>query len=135
MSMKKTITAGLVAAAIFGLSAIAQDWYHDRDERYRGDRWRAHVFAEVRTDLEHIWSARRASDRERARLDRTREELTKLQEDLEHDRWDNGILNDVIDSVRKSANDERLSPRDRDVLADDVNRLKDYQDHHNHWPH
>jgi hypothetical protein len=135
MSMKKTITAGLVAAAIFGLSAIAQDWYHDRDERYRGDRWRARVFAEVRTDLEHIWSARRASDRERARLDRTREELTKLQEDLEHDRWDNGILNDVIDSVRKSANDERLSPRDRDVLADDVNRLKDYQDHHNHWPH
>jgi hypothetical protein len=131
--MKKTVTAGLIVAAFLGLNAAAQDWYHDRDDRYRGDRWRAHVFLEVRTDLDHVWSARRASDRERARLQRTKDELTQLQADLDHGRWDNGILNDVIDSVRKSANDDRLAPRDRQVLADDVVRLKDYQDHHNHW--
>ncbi|HEX4230409.1 MAG TPA: hypothetical protein VHZ07_17160 [Bryobacteraceae bacterium] len=133
--MKKTVTAGLMLAAILGLNAVAQDWYHERDERYRGDRWRSHVFLEVRTDLDHVWSARRASDREHARLQRTKEELTQLQADLDHGRWDNGILNDVIDSVRKSANDDRLAPRDRQVLADDVNHLKDYQVHHNHWPH
>ena len=45
---------------------------------------------------------------------------------------DNGKLNDVIDSIRKSSNDERLAPRDRDVLADDLIRLKEFQDHHNH---
>lgn len=121
--------------AALAVSVAAQDWYHERDERFRGEEWRRQVFLHVRSDLEHIWSANRAADRERRRLERTKEELTKLQADLDQGRWDNGILNDVIDSVRKSSNDERLAPRDRDVLADDVVRLKDYQDHHNHWPH
>ena len=131
--MKQTITAGLMIAAFFGLSAVAQDWYHDRDERYRGEEWRSHVFLHVRSDLDHIWSARRAKEKERIRLDRTRQELTELQEKLDQGRFDNGTLNDVIDSIRKSANDERLSPRDRAILSDDVNRLKDYQNNHNHW--
>ena len=87
---------------------------------------------QVRTDLEHIWSAGRAADRERKRLDTTKQELTKMQADLDQGRWDNGILNDVIDSIRKSSNDERLSSRDRAVLADDVGRLKEFQDQHNH---
>jgi len=89
-----------------------------------------HLFQYVRTDLEHVWSGR-AADRERQRLQKTEEELTKMQADLDHGRWDNGVLNDVIDSIRKSANDERFSQRDRDVLADDVNRLKEFQDQHN----
>lgn len=132
--MKLTIAAGFLMAAL-GVSALAQDWYHEREERFRGEEWRAHVFLNVRTDLDHIWSANRASDRERARLDRTKEELTKMQADLDAGRFDNGLLNDVIDSLRKSSNDERLSSRDRDVLANDVVRLKDYQDHHNNWLH
>jgi hypothetical protein len=117
--------------AAMAFSAAAQDWYHQREERYRGEQWRAHIFMHVRTDLDHVWSGR-AADRERRRLDTTKQELTKMQADLDQGRWDNGILNDVIDSIRKSSNDERLAPRDRDVLADDVARLKDFQDHHNH---
>jgi hypothetical protein len=129
--MKLWFKAGVIVAA-FALSMIAQDWYHDREERYRGEQWRAHIFEHVRTDLEHVWSGR-AADKERERIQRTKEELTKLQVDLDHGRFDNGILNDVIDSVRKSSSDERLPSRDRAVLADDVVRLKDYQDHHDHW--
>jgi hypothetical protein len=118
--------------AAFALSAGAQDWYHEREERFRGEQWRAHVFMHVRSDLEHVWSGR-ASDKERRRLERTEQELTKMQADLDQGRFDNGILNDVIDSIRKSSNDDRLPPRDRAVLADDLSRLKDYQDHHDHW--
>ena len=123
-------TAVIVAALAF--SAAAQDWYHDRDERFRGEEWRPHIFMHVRNDLEHVWSAVRASDKERRRLERTKEELTKMQADLDQGRWDNGILNDVIDSIRKSSNDERLAERDRAVLADDVVRLKEFQDQRNH---
>jgi hypothetical protein len=130
--MRQTITAGLIMAAL-ALSAVGQDWYHEREERFRGEQWRAHIFVHVRTDLEHIWSASQAAERERRRIDRTKEELTKMQADLDQGRFDNGLLNDVIDSLRKSSNDERLARRDRDVLADDVIRLKDYQDHHDHW--
>jgi hypothetical protein len=131
--MKRPFTAGVIVAAL-AFSAAAQDWYHDRDERFRGEEWRPHIFAYVRTDLEHIWSAVRASDKERARLEKTKEELAKMQADLEQKRWDNGILNDVIDSIRKSSNDDRLAQRDRAVLADDVVRLKEFQDQHNR-PH
>jgi hypothetical protein len=129
--MKRAFTAGVIFAAL-AFSAAAQDWYHDRDERFRGEQWRQHIFMHVRTDLEHIWSANRAADRERTRLETTKQELTKMQADFDQGRWDNGILNDVIDSIRKSSNDDRLAQRDRAVLADDVVRLKQFQDQHNH---
>ena len=131
--MKRSISAGVIVAAL-AFSAAAQDWYHDREERFRGEGWRPHIFMHVRTDLEHVWSAVRASDQERRRLERTKEELTQMQADFDKGRWDNGILNDTIDSIRKSSNDERLAERDRAVLADDLTRLKEFQDRHNH-PH
>ena len=131
--MKRTFTAGAILAAL-ALSAAAQDWYHDREERFRGEAWKPHVFMQVRTDLEHIWSADRAADKERTRLAKTKQELTQMQADLDQGRWDNGILNDVIDSIRKSSTDDRLAQRDRAVLADDVVRLKEFQDQHNR-PH
>jgi hypothetical protein len=130
--MKRNITAGLILAALVTLSSAAQDWYHDRDARYQGEQWRSQLFTHVRSDLDHVWSGR-ASGKEDTRLQKTREELTKLQDDLDQGRFDNGILNDVIDSIGKSANDQRLAPRDRAVLADDQSRLKDYQENHNHW--
>lgn len=128
--MNRSLTIGVIMAA-FALSAAAQDWYSERAERFRGDQWRPHIFMQVRTDLEHVWSGR-AHDREQERLAKTEGELTTMQADLDQGRWDNGILNDVIDSIRKSSNDERLAPRDRDVLADDLARLKEFQDLHRH---
>lgn len=127
--MRRIWSAGVILTAL-ACSVVAQDWYHEREERYRGDQWRPHLFAHVRTDLEHVWSGR-AADRERDRLRRTEEELAKMQIDLDHGRWDNGLLNDVIDSIAKSSNDDRLAPRDREVLADDLRRLKEFQDQHN----
>lgn len=131
--MKQTMTAGLILTAFLGWQVAAQDWYHDRDTRYQGRQWRSQVFLQVRSDLDHVWSANRASDKERTRLERTKQELTELQAKLDQGRFDNGTLNDVIDSIQKSANDDRLSSRDRAVLSDDLNRLKDYQNNHNHW--
>ena len=122
-------------AALLIASAAAQDWYHDRDARYQGEQWRSQLFVQIRTDLDHIWSARGASEKENQRLDKTKEELTKMQADLDQGRFDNGILNDVIDSLKKSADDQRLAPRDRAVLNDDLSRLHDYQQNHNHWNH
>src|SRR5437763_428478 len=123
----QNIAAGLTIAVFVGLSAAAQDWYHDRDARYEGQRWRSQVFLQVRSDLDHIWSARGASEKERTRLDRTKQELTELQAKLDRGQFDDGILNDVIDSIEKSANDDRLAPRVRAVLTRGFYRLKDNQ--------
>jgi hypothetical protein len=130
--MKQIATAVLILASLTS-HAYAQDWYRDRDARFQGDQWKPQIFAHVRTDLDHIWSARNASEKENRRLDRTKEELTKMQADLDQDRFDNGLLNDVIDSLKKSSDDQRLAPRDRAVLSDDLSRLHDYQINHNHW--
>ena len=79
----------------------------------------------------HVWAGV-AKDKELERLTKTEDELTKMQADLDETRWDNGLLNDVIDSIGKSSNDDRLKARDRTVLADDVRRLKEFQDQHQH---
>ena len=115
------------------LGFAGQDWSHDRDEFYRGETWHAHVFARVNEDLNHIYTAGAAKEREQARLQRTRDELTALQAKLDQGVWDNGTVNDVIDSLRKSANDQRLGPQDRQVLADDAARIHDFQRNHNRW--
>jgi hypothetical protein len=132
--MRRILTTSFAIAAM-ALTALAQDWYHDRDQRYQGDDWRPHIFDNVRTDLEHVWSASQAKDRERVRLDKTKEELYKMQVDLDQGRFDNGLLNDVVDSLKKSSNDDRLSTRDKEVMADDLVRLKDFQNNHERWPH
>ena len=131
--MKQMVRAGLIVLTCFSLNAAAQDWYHEREGRFQGEGWRGHVFEQVRMDLDHINSAFHAAERERRRLDRTRQELGDLQAKLQAGRYDGGELNDVIDSLRKSANDERLSPRDRGVLNDDLARLQNYREHHDHW--
>lgn len=133
MQIKKIMKFGLVMATFAGLSVAGQDWYHDREAHFRGEGWRPQVFAGVRDDLDHIYSAGAASDKERHRLEKTKEELTALQSKLDQGVFDNGTLNDVIDSLRKSANDNRLGPQDRQVIGDDVARLHDYQRNHNHW--
>lgn len=127
--MSKLFIIAIVSAS-FAAGLAAQDWYQQRTTRYAGE-WRPHLFLYVRTDLEHVWSGQ-AADRERTRIQKTEEELTKMQTDLDQGRWDNGILNDVIDSIQKSSADQRLAPRDRDVLADDLKRLHEFQDQHNH---
>jgi uncharacterized coiled-coil DUF342 family protein len=137
--MKRNITAGLIlTATLIGVAAAqisseVQDWYHEREARYAGTQWRPQLFQQVRADLEHIGSAAGASEKENNRLTNTKEELTKMQADLDQNRYDNGILNDVIDSMKKSADDQRLAPRDRAVIADDLARLHEYQNNPGQW--
>jgi len=132
--MKKIFTVGLVLIGFMALTASAQDWYHDREMRFQAQDWRLHMFEHIRRDIEHVqetspWKAQR----EARRLERTKEELRDLQGKLINHTYDRGELQDVIDSLVKSSNDDRLSRPDKDMLADDLNRLRDYRDHHEHW--
>ena len=133
MATKRFAKVALVLIGLVRIGFAGQNWYHDRDTYFRDERWHAHVFSRVREDLDHIYTAGAARDRERERLDRTRQELTALQAKLDQGVWDNGTVNDVIDSLRKSANDDRLGPRDRQVLAEDADRIHDFQRNHNRW--
>ena len=131
MKMNRFSKASLTLLALAGCM-FSQDWRHERDEFFRGN-WHGHIFMRVRSDLDQIYSAGAAADRERQRLERTKEELTGLQAKLDQGVWDNGTVNDVIDSLRKSANDERLAPQDRQILADDAEKIHAYQAHRKQW--
>jgi hypothetical protein len=131
--MKKFITIGFMTLAGLSLTAAAQDWYHDRDSRFRNEEWRAHLFSHVRMDLDHVQNTTWPGGKDRYRIDRTKQELNELQGKLEHHRYDEHELDDVIGSLGRVVADNRMSPRDREVLNDDLNRLRDYRAHHDHW--
>jgi len=116
----------LVAVSVVG-SLFAQDWYQQREQAFAGNNWRPQLFSQVRSDLDHIYSAQFASSKENNRIEQTKDRLSKLQDDMDHGRDDNNLLNDVINEMKNTANDNRLSPRDRQVVADDLNRLHEFQ--------
>jgi hypothetical protein len=86
-------------------------------------------------DLDHVQNTTWPGGRDRYRIDRTKQELNELQGKLEHHRYDERELDDVIGSLGRVVADNRMSPRDREVLNDDVNRLRDYRAHHDRWMH
>jgi len=121
--------------ACFGMNLAAQDWYHDREMRFHGEEWRGHVFEHVRSDMDHIGSAVFSSPREQNRLQRTKFQLGELQDKLNHGIFDDRELSAVINQVGTASGDQRLSPRDRNILRDDLGKLREYRAHHDHWIH
>jgi hypothetical protein len=110
------------------------DWYHqDRDDRYRDDRWKSRLFWQVREDLEHVQAATFPIGRDQYRLTRTKQELNELQDKLAGGRYDERELDEVIGALQRVVADNRLSRRDRDILSEDLRRLREYREHHEGW--
>jgi hypothetical protein len=102
-------------------------FYRERDEFYRGGEWQGQLFARIRRDLDYASrDAFRGDDR--YRLDRTYRELDELQRDYASGRWDREELDDVIRALDRVVDDNRLPPRSRDILRNDLDRLRDLRD-------
>ncbi len=48
-------------------------------------------------------------------------------------KFDQPQLDDVITSLTRVVADNHLSSRERDILTDDLNRMRDYREHHADW--
>jgi len=132
------------AFLLFGLTAVqAQDrdhdryrdpdtWHQGRDSYFRGDAWRMRVFERVRDDLDHVQSLAFTGG-DQYRISRTKEELNELQNKLVAHQYDQPELDEVIAGLQRVVADNRLTPRDRDVLNDDLNRLREYRERHADW--
>ncbi len=126
--MKNRIIPAAVLMVVFAVgSSFAQDWYQERERAFAGNNWRPQLFSQVRNDLDHIYSAQFASGKEDRRIQQTKDRLTRLQDDMDHGRDDNNLLNGVVNEMENTANDKRLAPRDRQIVTDDVNRLREFQ--------
>jgi hypothetical protein len=141
--MTRILLSSIAGAGLFLFSfcAGAQDrlgqdqiYHSDRDVYFHGEHWRARVFERVREDVEHVRSTTWPSGGgDEYRLDKTVSELNELQDKLAHRSYDEHELDDVIASLGKVASYNRMPSRDRDILNDDVNRLREYREHHADW--
>lgn len=99
-------------------------FYREREDFYRERDWRGRLFARVRQDLDYVSHQTFRGD-DRYRLERTYRELDDLQRDYASGRLDRRALDDVTAALDRVLDDNRLSPRSRDILRDDLNRLRD----------
>jgi hypothetical protein len=141
--MKRSILLNSLAGAgllVFSLTARAQDrprdddsYHSDRDARFHDEHWRGHLFEDVREDVEHVRAVTWPSGGDNYRLDDTIAALNQLQGKLADHVYDERDLNNVIGVLSRVVSDNRMAPRDRDILNDDLSRLRDYREHHAIW--
>lgn len=141
--MRAFLATAMVGGALMagGLAANAQVYgggYYDRGRFYgdvgRGDRYRddrdyrgGGLFDRVRGDLDRAESHFYGSGGDRRRFNKVREELGEFQGKWASGRFDRHELDDAIGALHRVVNDNRLDYRDRDVLQDDLFRLRDFR--------
>ena len=119
-----------LAAAIFLLLAFgANAQYRDR---YRDDPYRTYgrgPLDRVRADLER--AARHMnylSEGEMRRFNRVQARIAEFQAHWERGTFDRADLDDIISNLRGVVERNRLRPGDRNILMDDVARLRALRD-------
>jgi hypothetical protein len=133
-SILRNSTATAAFLILAGAALAQPDWYHQREERFKGENWRGRIFTEVREDLNHVQSTT-FGGRDEFRLVRTKEQLNELQGDLAAHRYSEAKLDEVIATMQRVVADNRMPARDRDMLNDDLQRMRDYRAHHDRWEH
>lgn len=98
----------------------------DRDPRAnRGGG--GEIFDRVRADLDRAESNSYTSGGDRRKFNKVREELGEFQGKWANGRYDRHELDDAIGALQHVVNSSRIDYRDRDVLQDDLYRLRDFR--------
>ena len=108
-------------------------FHRERDNRYRGNSWQPQFFQHIREDLDHVASVTAPFGSDQARLDRTNFELDELQQKLSRGFYDEQELDEVIGALQVVVRNNRLTTRDRAILTDDVNRMRDFRMRHDQY--
>lgn len=122
-----------ISLLAFSLAASGQDYYGGRGAFFRGERWHAHLFERVKQDVEHIRATTFPNGGGEFRLDRTISDLDDLQSKFARHFYDERALDRVIRSLNRVSAYNRMPPRDRAMLNDDVSRLREFRLHHEEW--
>ena len=119
------------AAAIFLMLASAmqaQPGYGRRYDRPNEGRYRREPLDEVRADLDRASRDMYYLSRsEMNRFNKVRHEIGEFQRKWERGKFDRRELDDVIRSLDQVVNRNRLQPRDRDLLLNDISRLRGFR--------
>ena len=136
---KAVLGGGLLIGGIAANAQVYGGGYYDHGRVYgefgrypdERDRRGAGLFDRVRADMDRAESNYFTSGGDRRRFNRVREELAEFQGKWANGRYDRHELDDAIGALQKVVNDNRLNYRDRDVLQDDLYRLRDFRARNN----
>jgi len=118
------MTRRVAVILMAGVSAYAQ---RDRDERYRA--WGREPLDRVRADLDHAERGLHyLGPEEMERFNRVRGQVSEFQHRWEQGRFDRDALDHIIEGLNHTVQHDRIRPRDRDILADDVRRLRELRE-------
>lgn len=127
--MNRLLAGILMGSTVLTLAASAQYgpppgpgryYERDRDDYYR--RGRGDLFGAVRADIDRAESNSYSNGGDRHRFNKVREELAEFQRTgRPHE------LNDAISALQRVVNDNRMSFRDRDILASDLSALREFR--------
>jgi hypothetical protein len=120
--------AAVSLVLLFGIGANAQPPRSaDRDDRYH--RFGRGTLDRVRADLGRAErNMRYIGEGEMRRFNNIRDGLADFQRRWERGRYDRAALDQAIGNLQALVDRGRLRPRDRDLLADDLQRLRGLQD-------
>jgi hypothetical protein len=91
------------------------------------------MFDRVRDDLNHLQTTWFSGGGDQYRIGRAKQELNELQTAMAEHRYNERALDDVISAMQRVVSDNRLSERDREILNDDLGRLRQFREHHDDW--
>jgi hypothetical protein len=114
----------------YGARDIEGVYHRERDQRFGGNDWRARFFQHIREDLDHVESFTFPFGGDQARLARTKFELDELQQKLARGVYDERELDEATEALQVVVSSNRLGPRDREILSDDLARMRDFRIRH-----
>ena len=92
--------------------------------------WQGHLFQRVREDLDRIQQTTPKLSGDEFRLVTTKHDLDELQKKMEDHRYDQPELDRTIAAVEKVMNENTIPPHDRELLTEDLRRLREFREHH-----
>jgi hypothetical protein len=82
----------------------------------------------VHSDLDHAYGVFHFSSGDRGRLNHAEKGLREFAQKWADGRFDKGMLDDSISSIQHVLDNNKLPPRDRDALSDDVSQLRNMRE-------
>jgi hypothetical protein len=114
----------------YGYDRDSDAYHRDRDQYFRGEDWQRRLFDRVREDLNHVQRESFPEGGDRYRLASAFRELDELQRKLTQGIYDQREVDDVIVTLRDVIQDNRLRRPDREMLANDLERVRDFRNRH-----
>jgi len=131
----KSICSGLLLCGL----TVAQQYPPRADDRYREDRDRtdtrdpAAFMERIRADLDRAQSTASPFSDDGYRIDRVRDQMSDFQRRLDAGTYDSRQVNEMIVSLQRVVDNNRVYDRVRESLIDDLARLRDLRARYEGW--